>query len=298
MKISDLDFLRLLPAFMRDDEAVVALSKAMNHLLGEPGARLSTIRTWDKIDELTEAECDELAWELDIDWYDSTGMGLDEKRETIKLAQQIKRKRGTKWAVERLISAYFGEGYVVEWYEQEIIKKAAAPYTFSVLTTNPDISGNYTKFVEAANAAKNARSHLAGVYYLWQMNDPDYGIEYSLNTGLHRYDYTKCGTRDRAGTVGFMVRPAVEAEPEESRHLYGFTQAGAKTCGAYQWESTQCASLKAEAVAKPETAHAVYEFPKCGTQVCDAGAVDMRNNAMLGKAILGQAILGQSFAGK
>ena len=30
MKISDLDFVRLLPAFMHDDEAAIALSKAMN----------------------------------------------------------------------------------------------------------------------------------------------------------------------------------------------------------------------------------------------------------------------------
>ena len=114
MKISDLDFVRLLPAFMRDDEAAIALSKAMNKLIQPPGSRIPTIRTWDEIDSLNEPECDELAWELDIDWYDSTGMSLEEKRETIKLAQQIKRKRGTKWAVERLISAYFGEGYVME----------------------------------------------------------------------------------------------------------------------------------------------------------------------------------------
>lgn len=155
MKVSELDFLRLLPAFMRDDEAAIALSKAMNQLIGEPSKRLKTIRTWDKIDNLTDQECDELAWELDIDWYDSTGMSLDEKRETLKLAQQIKRKRGTKWAVERLISAYFGEGYVMEWYEMY-----GTPYTFVALTTNPHITAeNYAKFVEAVKAAKmNART--------------------------------------------------------------------------------------------------------------------------------------------
>ena len=62
MRISELDFIRLLPAFMRDDEAAIALSKAMNKLLREPFKRIDTIRTWDKIDELTEPECDELAW--------------------------------------------------------------------------------------------------------------------------------------------------------------------------------------------------------------------------------------------
>ena len=40
------------------------------------------------LDVYKSQECDELAWELDIDWYDSTGMSLEEKRETIKLAQQ------------------------------------------------------------------------------------------------------------------------------------------------------------------------------------------------------------------
>lgn len=109
MKVSNMDFIKLLPAFMQDDEAAIALSKAVNKLIGEPGKRLATIRTWDKVDELTEAECNEMAWELDIDWYDSEGMSLTEKRNTIKLAQQIKRKRGTKWAVERLIGAYFGD---------------------------------------------------------------------------------------------------------------------------------------------------------------------------------------------
>lgn len=46
MKISDLDFVRLLPAFMRDDEAAIALSKAMNKLIQPPGSRIPTIRTW------------------------------------------------------------------------------------------------------------------------------------------------------------------------------------------------------------------------------------------------------------
>ena len=50
MKVSELDFVRLLPAFMQEDEAAIALSKAMNQLIGDPGKRLSTIRTWDKID--------------------------------------------------------------------------------------------------------------------------------------------------------------------------------------------------------------------------------------------------------
>ena len=225
MKISELDFVRLLPVFMQDDAAAIALSKAVNELIGEPAKRLSTIRTWDKIDDLNEAECDELAWELDIDWYDSTGMSLEEKRETIKVAQQIKRKRGTKWAVDRLISAYFGEGYVAEWYELG----DASPFTFMVLTTETHITDeNYAKFVEAANAAKNERSHIAGIFYYWQQG-PDPGIEYAPASSLHRYDFVKCGTRHRTATVGFVVKsPSIETEPEETLHRYGFPECGAE----------------------------------------------------------------------
>lgn len=222
MKISDLDFLRLLPVFMRDDQAVKALSQSINDLIGEPGKRLATLRTWDKIDELTEAECDELAWELDIDWYDSIGMGLEEKRETIKSAQQIKRKRGTKWAVERLLSAYFGEGYVLEWYET-----GGLPYTFAASTTNPNIDAeNYVKFMEAVNAAKNERSRMTGFFFFWPMG-PDPGVEYVPRSSSYLYPLRKCGTYSRTTPVGFSMKSGgVENEPEEKTYLYTFPECG------------------------------------------------------------------------
>ena len=263
MKVSNMDFIKLLPAFMQDDEAAIALSKAMNKLIQPPGSRIPTIRTWDEIDNLNEPECDELAWELDIDWYDSTGMSLEEKRETIKLAQQIKRKRGTKWAVERLISAYFGEGYVMEWYEMY-----DSPYTFVALTTNTNTDAqNFEKFVEAVKAAKNARSHLAGVFYYWQQG-PDPGVEYRLDTSLHRYNFVKCGTRPRIATVGFIVKPSIETDPEETLHLYGFTKAGELTCGTYPKPGTLGKVLQHTVGVNLAAAFSLYQLIKAGTQKC------------------------------
>ena len=255
MKVSDLDFLRLLPAFMRDDEAAIALSKAMNKLISEPGSRIPSIRTWDEIDRMSEAELDELAWELDVDWYDSTGMSLEEKRATLKIAQQIKRKRGTKWAVERLISAYFGEGYIMEWYEMY-----GTPYTFVALTTNAHITAqNYEKFVEAVKAAKNVRSHLAGIFYFWQQG-PDPGVEYALDSSLHRYNFVKCGTRPRIATVGFIVKQSIETEPEEKLHLYGFPRSGTIICGTHPRPGTLGAAAKNEIAAEGSADHIRYNF--------------------------------------
>ena len=255
MKVSELEFVRLLPAFMRDDEAAIALSKAMNRLIGEPSKRLKTLRVWDNIDNINEAECDELAWELDVDWYDSTGMSLGEKQATLKIAQQIKRKRGTKWAVEQLISAYFGEGYIMEWYEMY-----GTPYTFVALTTNPHITAqNFGKFVEAVKAAKNVRSHLAGVFYFWQQG-PDPGVEYALDTKLHRYEFVKCGTRPRIATVGFIVKPSIELDPEARLLFYGFTHAGTIKCGTYPRPGTLGTAAK-HRIAVEGTAGAIrYNF--------------------------------------
>lgn len=223
MKLSELDFVRLLPAFMREDEAVIALSKAINELFKEPGARLDTLRTWDKIDELTEEECDALAWELDVDWYDSTGMKLEEKRETLKLAQQIKRKRGTKWAVDRLISAYFGEGFVEEHDEID-----GEPFAFTVYTTNPDtMVENYNKFVEAVKAAKNERSHIAHIFYLWLQG---LGVEFAFDASLHKYEHKKAGTYPRAALVGMGTEAEIKATPATTQTIYNFTKCGTKRC--------------------------------------------------------------------
>lgn len=176
MKLSELEFLKLLPAFMRDDEANIALSKSINKLFG--ALRLDTLSTWDKIDELTEKECDELAWELDIDWYEPVNMTLEEKRETIKIAPQIKSKRGTKWAVERLVSLYLGEGGVEEWCDTI---EPGIPYTFKVYTSNPDVTEEmFNNFKNAVSIAKNERSHMIGMSHRHLIKDIATGSNFYL----------------------------------------------------------------------------------------------------------------------
>lgn len=258
MKISELDFVKLLPVFMRDDEAVKALSEAVNKLVGEPGKRLHTLRTWDKIDELTEEECDELAWELDIDWYEST-IGLKEKRETIKAAQLIKRKRGTKWAVERLVAAYFGDGYVTEWFET-----GGAPFTFTVMTTNENIMAeSFNKFLEAANAAKNERSHIANIFYLWKQ---DVGIEYTLKSHHHSYEYEKCGTKNRPAVFGLVIKKSIETEVGEDAYCYDFVKSGEVICGTYPQLLIIGTTIKSAITSSEKMVHALYDYEKCGTK--------------------------------
>lgn len=263
MKLSELEFLRLLPVFMRDDEAVKGLSKAMDKILGEPSERIPTIRTWDMIDELNDKECDALAWELDVDWYDDT-LGLEEKRATIEAAQQIKRKRGTKWAVEQLITAYFGEGYVVEWYEI-----GGRPFEFIAMTTNTAITQeDYAKFVEAVRAAKNSRSHIAGVFYFWEQG-PDPGIGVVKEYADYKYDFLReAGTYPSAAVVGMAVTESVEADPEAAAINYALKQTGDLDCGTYPQPGTVGALVNHQAATAPGVACTSYDFVQCGTRRC------------------------------
>lgn len=158
MKLDQIEFSQLLPYFMRADVAVAAFCEALDELLTPPGQRIKTLRIWDQIDKLNEAECDELAWELGIDWYESKNMTLEEKRATIKTAQQIKRKRGTKQAVEQILRATYGNGKVSEWFEY-----GGEPFNFKVQTDAVLNEDNTARFLRLIAKAKNIRSHLQGV---------------------------------------------------------------------------------------------------------------------------------------
>lgn len=151
MKIEDPQTIKLIPHFMRADSADQAIAQAIDTIIKVPGAKVKTLRVWDQIDRLDDAMLDELAWELDVDWYEDT-MPIDVKRETIKTAQLIKEHRGTKWAVEQVAINSFGDATVLEWYEY-----GGRPYHFKVSTSYPlDTQALIDKFRKQVNYAKRA----------------------------------------------------------------------------------------------------------------------------------------------
>ena len=158
MNLSNLEFIKLLPMFMRDDDAVKGLAAGVDEIIPQLAASLSTLSTWDHIDSLRDAELDELAWELNIQWYDATA-DLGVKRELIKNSDKVYRHLGTKWAVENVITTYFGEGYVQEWFEY-----GGEPGHFRVLSTNPSLTQErLTEFINLLNKVKRASAKLDGI---------------------------------------------------------------------------------------------------------------------------------------
>lgn len=159
MKLNDLEFIRLLPQFMRDDAAVKGLATGIDSIVPGLSASLSVLSTWDHIDNLSEDELDALAWELNIQWYDS-GANIDIKRELVKNSDKVYQHLGTKWAVENVINTYFGEGYVSEWFEYE-----GDPGHFRVYSTNPSLNNErLSEFLNLLDKVKRASAKLDGIF--------------------------------------------------------------------------------------------------------------------------------------
>lgn len=162
MKLHDADIIALLPLFMREDDASIGLSKGLHPILQTIIQALPKLRTWDQIDHLEERELDDLAWELDIDWYDGTAP-LTAKKETIKLSDLVHMRRGTRWALEQVIATNFGPALVSEWFEYE-----GDPYFFRV-RVEPDTPLYRERLIELfrmVQETKNVRSWLEKITIL------------------------------------------------------------------------------------------------------------------------------------
>ena len=155
MKLNEAEIMKLLPAWMREDGAIKGLAAGSDEVTRSIAARLKLLTRWDKIDQLTEAELDELAWELNIKWYDSTA-SIETKRAVIRNSDRVYAKLGTRYAVEQIVADYFGGGEIREWYEY-----GGQPHHFKVLSDKPElVNENYELFMKLLSVVKRRSSWL------------------------------------------------------------------------------------------------------------------------------------------
>nr|DAF27745.1 MAG TPA: tail protein [Caudoviricetes sp.] len=132
MKTANTDLMQLIPLFMRSDEFVQATAQAVNDIMSH--ADPAKLRTWDQLDKLTHEELDELAWELNVLWYNAAGT-LEQKREQIRTSDNAWRTLGTVYAVEMVISQLFGSGKLEEFWEYE----DGRPHHFRISLSDPSV---------------------------------------------------------------------------------------------------------------------------------------------------------------
>ncbi len=158
MKINDMDFIQLMPAFMKEDEAVQGLSEGVNRVTEELADKIKLFSTWNQIDNMTDAELDMLAEELHISWYDKAAV-IEVKRGLIKNSDMVHSKMGTNWAVQNVIETYFGSGEIEDWFDYE-----GEPHHFRVITENQSITaGASDKFLSVLEKVKRKSAFLDGI---------------------------------------------------------------------------------------------------------------------------------------
>jgi phage tail P2-like protein len=113
--IYDVDYTRALPEPLRSDPNMLALGKAISKELQENIRLSKQAIIYPRIDELDEAVLDILAQDLHIDWYDPDSP-IEIKRAVIKESVRVHKTLGTRPAVERVVTTYFGSGQVKHWY--------------------------------------------------------------------------------------------------------------------------------------------------------------------------------------
>ena len=155
MDLKNVNLLDLQTTHMKNDPTTQALCIALNPKFQQLAEDVKKVLIYSNLDNLDEKALDELAWQMDITWYNANA-DTEIKRSLVKKAIKVFRHVGTPYAVEEVINIYFGDGEVQEWYEYD-----GEPYMFKVLISNPSVTTDLAnQFIEVLNTVKNTRSHL------------------------------------------------------------------------------------------------------------------------------------------
>ena len=161
MDLTNCQVVRMLPTWMQDDRAVGAFASVVDAAAAQAHDRAQMLTQWDKIDELPEDVLDELAWALDISWWDSEA-SIETKRALIKDSDYVHSKLGTVAAMENVARAYLGDGEVLEWFDY-----GGRPHNFKIATGNlPMLQANQARLLDRLMQAKRHSSKLESILVL------------------------------------------------------------------------------------------------------------------------------------
>ena len=158
MKLNDVDLLRLLPKFMRDDKNAKAFAYAVQSQIIAVSLAIEHAKFYSRIDKLSDEILDELAWQFNIVEYRSD-YDISIKRELVKGCMELHYKRGTVEAVEDVVRKIYGEAIVEDWFDY-----GGEPYHFRVLTSNTSATDEMiSELTQLVKETQSVRSYLESV---------------------------------------------------------------------------------------------------------------------------------------
>ncbi len=160
-KLNDVQLKSIAPPSISHDENIQALCDTIDIKLREIIEATRLVLLLPRLDELPEEIVDELAWQYHVDFYNNR-LPLDRKHTLVRQAIDDHRIKGTPAAVERVVTAAFQSGKVIEWFEY-----GGEPYHFKVTLIKEPLTDIRTidGLVDAIYQVKNTRSWLDGVSF-------------------------------------------------------------------------------------------------------------------------------------
>lgn len=120
----------LVPPSISGDEQIQDMAEAIQPQLDEITAAIPTIEIYRRIDELPEDVLRLLAWEnrvYGVEWR--LALTLEDKRALVKGSFELNKRRGTRWAVERVFDLIGLYAEIKEWWEPG---ESGDPATFRI----------------------------------------------------------------------------------------------------------------------------------------------------------------------
>lgn len=172
-----IDFAQLLPAFMREQPDDAALAAALSPILRARALQLDSIGVaaflLDPDSGLSDAQAsqlmDEMAAFCELAWW-RPDWDVSVKREMLGMAEQLRERSESKWALQTILRAYFGDPLlqVEEWYNY-----AGLPYTFRVLTENAEAQ-QALRFKNVIELIKRQSQEFEGIWAGFSMRGTIY----------------------------------------------------------------------------------------------------------------------------
>ena len=155
--------------YMQNDRTAKRICKALNTIYLEVARGTFLAAFYWRLDELEDEILDEIAWELDVDFY-SNSLPKKSKVELIRKSNFIKQLKGTTGAVETFLASLFGRSKVNEWFDY-----SGEPYHFIVDIWNQnDVFDLLDVFFASIDKVKNVRSFLEKVNIIEENNQKIY----------------------------------------------------------------------------------------------------------------------------
>lgn len=206
MKLKDIQLEHLLPLFMQQDPANVAMAQAASEALQVIAQEVRKLSTFDALDLLNTQELDALADELKVLWYDKS-LTDEQKRVLLLQSDHVYMKLGTVQAVQDVVTAVFGEAKVEEFFTY-----GGNPHYFRIEVKSASALSqeNEAKLLRTLEIVKRKSQWLEKIYANTITNFP---LNVGMNVAFQRTETPRVDQwQDNAESVTFNTGAAVETK--------------------------------------------------------------------------------------